>query len=69
MQHLLRKNIRNLILTSGTLTPLKPLIAELGIPNPVLLTSQHIIKEFQIFAEVVGIGPKGIAHNSSYNNR
>lgn len=69
MQQLLRKNIRNLILTSGTLAPLKPLITEMGISNPIQLTNPHIIEKFQMFVKVIGNGPNKITHNSSFKKR
>lgn len=69
MQHLLGKNVRSIILTSGTLAPLKPLIAELGIPISVRLENPHIIKASQICVKVVPMGPDKEPLISNYENR
>lgn len=69
MQYLLQQGIRNLILTSGTLAPLKPLISEMNLPNPIKLENPHVIADVQIFARVVGSGPDNIMLNARYSNR
>lgn len=69
MQHLQRQKIRNLILTSGTLAPLKPIITEMEIQNPVQLTNPHIIKDIQIMVKVVSSGPDCAMLNSSFKYR
>jgi regulator of telomere elongation helicase 1 len=45
MISLMDKNVRSIILTSGTLAPLKPLISELGIPIKKFLENPHIINQ------------------------
>lgn len=69
MQHLIGKNVRSIILTSGTLAPLKPLISELGIPISVRLENPHIIKSSQICVKVVPMGPDKEPLISNYDNR
>lgn len=69
MQHLQRQKIRNLILTSGTLAPLKPIITEMEIQNPVQLTNPHIIRDIQIMVKVVSSGPDHAMLDSSFKYR
>ncbi|XP_055389543.1 regulator of telomere elongation helicase 1 homolog [Condylostylus longicornis] len=69
MHYLLNSQVRSIILTSGTLAPLKPLIAELGIPISNSLENPHIIKPSQIFVKVVSNGPDREKLISNYENR
>lgn len=69
MRHLLKKNPRSLIFTSGTLAPLKPLIIELGISDPIQLTNPHIVQPFQVNVKIVGRGLDRELLNSSFKNR
>lgn len=69
MEHLRRKNIRNLILTSGTLAPLKPIVSEMEFKNPVEIANPHIIRDFQMMVKIVGSGPNQIELNSKFKNR
>ncbi|XP_058817488.1 regulator of telomere elongation helicase 1 homolog [Topomyia yanbarensis] len=69
MRQLLGKNARSIILTSGTLAPLKPLISELDIPVAVRLENPHIIDGSQVCVKIVGQGPDKENLNSSYGNR
>ncbi|XP_058443866.1 regulator of telomere elongation helicase 1 homolog [Malaya genurostris] len=69
MRQLLGKNARSIILTSGTLAPLKPLISELDIPIAVRLENPHIIDGSQVCVKIVGQGPDKESLNSSYSNR
>ncbi|KAK5643901.1 hypothetical protein RI129_007746 [Pyrocoelia pectoralis] len=69
MGMLLGKGVRNVILTSGTLAPLKPFISELEMKVDVTLENPHIIKCDQIVVRVLEKGPDGIELNSSFKNR
>ncbi|XP_052867380.1 regulator of telomere elongation helicase 1 homolog [Anopheles cruzii] len=69
MRQLTCRNIRSIILTSGTLAPLRPLINELNIPVGVSLENPHIIDRNQVLVKVVSQGPDKVTLNSSYNNR
>lgn len=69
MKQLLEQNVRSIILTSGTLAPLKPLISELGIPVGVQLENPHIVKSNQICVKIISQGPDGTQLNSNYQNR
>nr|XP_033320828.1 regulator of telomere elongation helicase 1 homolog [Megalopta genalis]XP_033320829.1 regulator of telomere elongation helicase 1 homolog [Megalopta genalis]XP_033320830.1 regulator of telomere elongation helicase 1 homolog [Megalopta genalis] len=69
MQQLFEQGVRSIVLTSGTLSPLKPFISELQIPIDVQLENPHIIKGDQVCVGVLSQGPDGHALNSSYNTR
>lgn len=69
MQHLLGRNVRSIILTSGTLAPLKPLISELDIPISVQLENPHIISNEQVCVKIIGQGSDREVLNSNYQNR
>lgn len=69
MKQLLEQNVRSIILTSGTLAPLKPLISELGIPIGVQLENPHIVKSNQICVKIISQGPDAVPLNSNYQNR
>lgn len=69
MKQLLEQNVRSIILTSGTLAPLKPLTSELGIPIGTQLENPHIVKSNQICVKIIGQGPDGVQLNSNYQNR
>ncbi|XP_021188467.3 regulator of telomere elongation helicase 1 homolog [Helicoverpa armigera] len=69
MKQLVEQNVRSIILTSGTLAPLKPLTSELGIPIGVQLENPHIVKSNQICVKIMSQGPDGVQLNSNYQNR
>lgn len=69
MKHLLQKNIRCLILTSGTLSPLQALAAEMEIPFPVQLSNPHIIQKTQVCVKIVSHGVGNELLDSCYKNR
>lgn len=69
MQHLLGRNVRSIILTSGTLAPLKPLISELDIPISVRLENPHIIGDEQVCVKIIGQGSDKEVLNSNFQNR
>ncbi|CAK1552678.1 unnamed protein product [Leptosia nina] len=69
MKQLVDQNVRSIILTSGTLAPMKPLISELAIPISVQLENPHIVKCDQICVKVISQGPDSIVLNSNYQNR
>lgn len=57
--------IRSMILTSGTLSPIKSFKAELQIDIPVELENPHVIRGHPMFVGILKRGPDG----TSYNNR
>ncbi|KFM76132.1 Regulator of telomere elongation helicase 1-like protein, partial [Stegodyphus mimosarum] len=69
MQDIVDHGVHSIILTSGTLSPLGPMVSELGVNFPVQLENPHIIEDNQVFVAVVANGPDGTPLNSSYQNR
>ena len=57
------------LITSGTLSPLKAFTEELQIRFPVQLENPHIIKKNQVMVGVINKGPNGEQINSAYRNR
>nr|CCA14540.1 conserved hypothetical protein [Albugo laibachii Nc14] len=68
-QDIRSKNVYNIILTSGTLSPLKTTIRELGIEFPIQLENKHVIDASQAWVGVLSKGVTGKRLNSSYNYR
>lgn len=62
-------NIRSILLTSGTLSPLSSFANELRTEFPVRLENPHVIDKSQVWVGVVTKGPQGTALNSSYKTR
>lgn len=69
MKQLVDKNVHSIILTSGTLAPLKPLLIELGIPVSVQLENPHVVSASQICVQIIPNGSDNQVLNSSYENR
>lgn len=69
MNYLQQQNIRCVILTSGTLTPLDSLINELQIPIPIKLSNKHVINKHQVYGRIVKTGPDDQLLDSGYENR
>ncbi|XP_060530733.1 regulator of telomere elongation helicase 1 homolog [Cylas formicarius] len=69
MNVIMDQNVRSLILTSGTLAPLNPLISELELNVKVRLENPHIVDHTQICVKVLSVGPDGETLNSNYQNR
>ncbi|XP_050088654.1 regulator of telomere elongation helicase 1 homolog [Anopheles aquasalis] len=69
MRQLANRGVRSIVLTSGTLAPLTPLINELNIPIPVTLENPHIIDPSQVLVRVIAKGSDGQLLSSVYNNR
>lgn len=69
MDQLLCKKVHSIILTSGTLAPLKPLISELGLPVGARLENPHIIDKSQVCVKIVSQGPDKEPLISNYQNR
>lgn len=69
MKALLEENVRCVILTSGTLAPLPPLISELEIKVPITLENPHVVKNSQVCVEIICKGPDMEVLNSNFQNR
>lgn len=69
MNMLVDQNLKSLILTSGTLAPLKPLISELELKIEIRLENPHIVKPDQVCVKIITKGPDLQPLSSAYNNR
>ena len=69
MNKLAALNVRSILVTSGTLSPLPSYSLELGLPFPQTIENEHIISKEQISVHVIGKGVSGKALTSTYNQR
>lgn len=69
MNNLMKCHVRSVILTSGTLAPLTPLINELGLNFKYRLKNPHIIKSNQLFVKIINVGPDKESLVGTYQNR
>nr|XP_055039817.1 regulator of telomere elongation helicase 1 [Misgurnus anguillicaudatus] len=69
MQDLLRQEVRCIILTSGTLSPLSSFTCEMQIPFPVSLENPHVIQRDQIFVSIIDKGPDGVKLSTAFERR
>uniref|UniRef100_A0A0X3PHU7 Regulator of telomere elongation helicase 1 homolog n=1 Tax=Schistocephalus solidus TaxID=70667 RepID=A0A0X3PHU7_SCHSO len=63
---LLAQNVRNIILTSGTLYPVRSLQLELGLEGAIVLQNPHVIDREQVHVAVIPKAPDGGTLNSGY---
>lgn len=66
---LMNEDIHCVILTSGTLAPLRPLISELEINVGVRIENPHIVKGDQVCVKILTKGPDNELLNCNYQNR
>ena len=69
MRELSFLNVRSILITSGTLSPLPSFSMELGLHFPVQLENDHVIQSDQIFVRVVGKGVSGKELSSKFGRR
>eukprot|EP01134_Creolimax_fragrantissima_P006495 CFRG6495T1 len=69
MKELQSLGVRNILITSGTLSPMAEFAAEMAVPFPTRLSNSHVIQKNQIWVGCIQKGPSGIPLNSSYKNR
>ncbi|KNC74330.1 hypothetical protein SARC_13119, partial [Sphaeroforma arctica JP610] len=69
MNDLKRNGVRNVIITSGTLSPMREFASEMALSFGVQLTNSHVITSKQVWVGVMEKGPNRQALNSSFRNR
>jgi regulator of telomere elongation helicase 1 len=69
MRELANLNVRSILVTSGTLSPLESYALELDLPFPNRLENPHIIPPDQMHVRVLGKGVSGKLLTSSYERR
>ncbi|XP_077168830.1 Fanconi anemia group J protein isoform X2 [Paroedura picta] len=52
-------NVRSIVLTSGTLSPMDSFSSELGVKFSIQLEANHVIQDSQVWVGTIGAGPKG----------
>ncbi|XP_074079656.1 Fanconi anemia group J protein [Macrotis lagotis] len=55
----INNNVRTIVLTSGTLSPMKSFSSELGVTFAIQLEANHVIQNSQVWVGTIGSGPKG----------
>ncbi|KFP84246.1 Fanconi anemia group J protein, partial [Acanthisitta chloris] len=51
--------VRTIVLTSGTLSPMDSFSSELGVKFSIQLEANHVIRKSQVWVGTVGVGPNG----------
>lgn len=69
MLDLVAHGVKNIILTSGTLSPITSFTAEMQIPFPLRLENPHVIEKHQVWIGSLQKGPDGVVLNSNYETR
>jgi len=69
MRELANLEVRSILVTSGTLSPLESYALELDLPFPHRLENPHIIPDDQIHVRVIGKGVSNKTLSSSYERR
>ncbi|KAG7342144.1 helicase associated domain containing protein [Nitzschia inconspicua] len=69
MRELQELEVRSILVTSGTLSPLESYAMELDLPFPNRLENPHIISPDQIHVRIIGKGVSNKILNSSYERR
>jgi len=64
----LKTEVRSVVLTSGTLSPMDTFASELDVRFPVTLEADHVIDRKQIFAGTLSHGPSGRNIRAVYRN-
>ena len=66
---LVRQGVKSIILTSGTLAPMQPLISELELKFDIRMENPHIVSSDQVCVKIVSKGPDGEPLICNYQNR
>lgn len=61
--------VQSMIITSGTLSPLRSFIHEMGIDEPFTLENGHIATKSQIPFMILGTGVNNVRMDASFKNR
>jgi regulator of telomere elongation helicase 1 len=69
MRELANLDVRSILVTSGTLSPLESYALELDLPFPHRLENPHIIPDDQIHVRVIGKGVSNKILSSAYERR
>ena len=69
MGALQKLGVRNIVVTSGTLSPLQSFSQELRLTFDVSIENPHVVDDSQVWLGIVPSGPSGAKLNSSFKSR
>jgi len=70
MRELQSREVRSLIITSGTLSPIEGTVEAFGVPFPFVLENSHVINpKKQVWGGVLSTGAENITLNASFGAR
>merc|ERR1719370_924338 len=64
----LKEEVRAIVLTSGTLSPMATFASELDVKFPISLEAQHVVDKSQVWVASLGKGPNKYSLNAAYRN-
>jgi len=64
----LKEELRSVVLTSGTLSPMASFSTELDVRFPLRLEAAHVIDKRQVWIGTLSRGPTGHSLNAAYRN-
>lgn len=64
----LKEDVRAIVLTSGTLSPMATFAGELDVRFPISLEAQHVVDKSQVWVASLGKGPNKYSLNAAYTN-
>lgn len=70
LKEILQQEVRSIIVTSGTLSPMEATAESFGVPFPVRLENSHVIDtRKQLWGGVLPTGPTGVSFDASFSQR
>jgi len=70
LKEILQQEVRSIIVTSGTLSPMEATAESFGVPFPVRLENSHVIDtRKQLWGGVLPAGPAGVSFDASFSQR
>mmetsp|Transcript_9336 Transcript_9336/g.15513 ORF Transcript_9336/g.15513 Transcript_9336/m.15513 type:complete len:1023 (-) Transcript_9336:43-3111(-) len=70
LRELASREVRSMIITSGTLSPLEGTAEDFGVPFPVVLENKHVIDpKRQLWGAVLTAGPSNVRFDASFDGR
>ena len=64
----IKEDVRSIVLTSGTLSPMASFSSELAVKFPIQLEANHVVDKKQVWIAAVSHGPTGHCLNATYKN-
>jgi len=64
----LKEELRSVVLTSGTLSPMSSFSTELDVDFPLKLEAAHVVDKRQVWIGTLSRGPNGQSLNATYRN-